>query len=55
MDDEVFHVYPVNDTYPHRLEGFKCACKPEQHELGFILHNSFDGREDFESGKRKVS
>lgn len=47
------NVLPVDDSgyhSPHRL----CRCKPE-FDSGVIVHNSFDGREPFETGERKVS
>lgn len=51
---EVWHVYPVRDLKPHAVEGFanECECHPRvrQEGKGFVvLHNSFDGREVFES------
>ena len=42
------HVLPVDDTVEH-IETQKCWCKPRVEENGqIIIHNSFDGREDFE-------
>lgn len=39
------HVYPVDDWFPHWLEGTTCRCNPEVDEDGLVVHNSFDGRE----------
>lgn len=52
---EIYHVYPENDLKEHLLDGCKCWCNPEEDEDGVIVHNSMDGREDFETGKRKPS
>lgn len=42
------HVLPTNDEVPH-VESEQCWCKPKVEENGqLIIHNSFDGREDFE-------
>ena len=45
------HVYPVNDIYPHDLEGTSCACVPNvkvQDGEYLIVHNSWDMREELE-------
>ena len=52
-DPEV-HVSPINDTFEHVLEGHDCWCGPEVAEDGVVIHNSADGRDDYEEGKRKV-
>jgi hypothetical protein len=44
------HVMPNGEI--HHL--FDCPCHPESDD-GVIVHHSFDGREDFETGARKVS
>ncbi len=47
MDGDI-HVSPVNDKYPHVLEGVDCPCNPEISLEGatlIIVHNSFDFRE----------
>lgn len=46
-------VVPLNDLKPH-VPGEMCGCKPE-HDGEVIVHNSYDGRELFERGERKVS
>lgn len=53
---EVFHVYPVNDSEPHELEGYHCKCSPkveydQESESIQVVHNSFDGRELVEQAK----
>lgn len=56
----VFHVYPINDLRDHYLECVypaighpycPCECNPkfqEEEDGLLIVHNSFDGRENFE-------
>ena len=53
-DDET-HIIPTCDTEPHQLED-TCHCYPfwEESACAYV-HNSFDGREAFETGERKVS
>ncbi len=52
------HVYPAQDLRPHVISK-KCWCKPElmvDDMHGRIYkHNSMDGREDYETGKRKLN
>ena len=53
----IFHVLPVNDEVEH-TESKNCWCKPHIEENGrVIIHNSFDGREDFEEivGKEEAT
>lgn len=61
---DTYHITPSNDIKPHIEVGDSCWCKPETREefndvgllLGWIvIHNAADGREDFETGKRKPS
>ncbi len=48
MDDK-YHILPLDDTKPH-IESEVCKCAPSVREKGrLIVHNSFDGREFFES------
>jgi hypothetical protein len=47
------HIIPLDDTHAHTTRGEKCVCKPELSELGNIVHNSFDGREQYENGRRQ--
>lgn len=61
---EVYHVLPTNDLKPHTEECIcppiglpycECVCKPVAQEEGenlLIIHNSFDGRENFESDNK---
>lgn len=47
---EVYHVLPVNDEREHQ-ESYQCPCNPVVENEGgnmVIIHNSFDGRENFE-------
>lgn len=48
---DTYHVYPIDDLRDHVIEK-DCWCRPEDVE-GTIVHNSMDGREDYETGKRK--
>ena len=46
------HVIPNDEQH----SVVKCKCHPEwNEEASCYVHNSFDGREDFETGKRKPS
>ena len=52
----ILHVFPIDDLRDHVLVGCDCWCNPEYDEVDDIVtHNSMDGREDFETGKRKLS
>lgn len=51
------HLIPMDDIDDHELH-IECKCSPEIGEgrqEGLIIHHSFDGREPFETGERKVS
>lgn len=50
-----YHVVPSDDIKEHILKGKNCWCRPEMNEDGVFIHNSADGREDFETGKRRLS
>jgi hypothetical protein len=59
QDKQWWHCYPVNDTYEHVTsapEGqgvLSCPCKPTfDPENNVIMHNSFDGREQYETKQR---
>lgn len=54
--DDIYHVYPEDDLREHIMSK-DCWCKPKQDEemSNLYIHNSMDGREYFETGKRKVS
>jgi hypothetical protein len=48
------HVYPLNDTLPHRFDTHLCACRPSirfEDEVIVVIHNSFDGREYREAAR----
>ena len=49
------HIVPVNDLREHVIEpDVTCWCQPTLDEEDNIwVHNSMDGREDYESGARK--
>lgn len=52
------HIYPLNDLRPHDTENkLSCWCNPfaDDERPNLIIHNSMDGREDFETGKRRFS
>jgi hypothetical protein len=46
------HVYPINDLRKHSLRD--CWCRPVDDD-GVIVHNSLDGREQYQTGERKLS
>jgi len=49
------HCVPINDTKEHIAEHCEC-CPVRDPELPMLwVHNSFDGREAFEEGRRKLS
>lgn len=40
------HVYPVNDSKKHNLEGLICDCEPEiDWDNQIVVHNAWDLRE----------
>ena len=45
------HVYPVDDLKPHDTESGKCWCNPQSDDF-VVIHNSQDGREDYEVGRK---
>lgn len=46
------HVYPTNDLREHSFTN--CWCRPIDDD-GVMVHNSLDGREQYERGERHVS
>ena len=46
------HVAPLFDIGEHLLEA-SCPCCPTENDGGEYVHNSFDGREEYEEGRRK--
>lgn len=52
----LYHVVPVADDCEHIIS-LDCWCQPyvDKEEESVIIHNSLDGREDFEIGIRKPS
>ena len=53
LTNDDIHVVPVNDLREHDTD-FHCWCDPSYQD-GVWVHNSMDGREQFESGERKPS
>ncbi len=50
-----WHIIPIGDLKEHE-ESEDCWCKPEiddEYVELIYIHNSMDGREEYESGKRK--
>lgn len=47
------HCIPIGDLQDHMVND--CPCKPVRDEDGLWTHNSFDGREAFETEERKTS
>lgn len=45
------HLVPNDDYRPHDLDE-SCWCKPVEEEPSYFLHNSLDGREAYEEGRR---
>lgn len=48
---EVWHVYPLDDLREHNTDGSQCWCNPT-HDGDTIVHNSMDGRELLENGRK---
>lgn len=46
------HVAPLFDIGEHIIDA-DCQCCPAQGVDGECVHNSFDGREEYEEGRRK--
>jgi hypothetical protein len=51
---EPWEMMPNDDICGH-VSGLKCGCRPIRDGDDTIVHNAFDRREDFESGRRKLS
>jgi hypothetical protein len=51
---DIYHILPINDIREHE-ESIDCWCEPEEDINGVIIHNSADGREDYEVGLKKVN
>ena len=47
------HVFPKGDLREHIRSKF-CWCSPDIDENGNIIHNSADGREDYEQKTRQT-
>lgn len=53
--ESVMHIVPVDDVKEHLLaRDGRCWCNPRVEWNGLVyVHNSADGREDYEEGRRK--
>jgi hypothetical protein len=51
-DENLMHVMPLDDLREHQLT-LECWCRPVLDEV--VIHNSMDGREEYERGERKRS
>lgn len=48
------HCLPFNDTGVHEESDCPCgAVVDDTGEIRYVWHKSFDGREDYEAGRRK--
>jgi hypothetical protein len=58
-EDHIQHVTPCNDLREHVHDSRgKCWCKPSVEPSGggwLVVHNSLNGREFFEDGRRRSS
>ena len=50
--NNIWHVYPVNDKKKHTLTGIKCECNPkiqiQENKAIVVTHKAYDHREWFE-------
>ena len=54
----IFDVVPVNDLRDHEEGTGRCWCRPrveEEDGATIVVHNSMDGRELYEDGRRKAN
>ena len=51
--NNIWHVYPVNDKKKHTLTGIKCECNPkiqiQENKAIVVTHKAYDHREWFET------
>lgn len=52
-DTGLTHLAPTHEE--HITEGCACGAAQSPEDASLIIHNSFDGREKFETGERKTS
>lgn len=48
---DIWHIYPIDDTIGHQLDGDDCHCNPEVEEIEdslLVIHNAYDDREVIE-------
>lgn len=51
-----YHIYPVNDSREHKLDGFECDCFPDiDWNNCTIIHNSYDHREIVEQAYNLIN
>lgn len=50
MSDHI-HVIPRGDLRDHD-QSPECWCRPDEDEPGLWVHNSLDGRESYEQGRK---
>ena len=51
----VTHIIPCDDLWDHSLDADCWCCPNLDEEYWVATHQSADGREDFEAGRRKPS
>jgi hypothetical protein len=54
MMKDPWEAFPTDDLLQH-CKGVSCACHPAYNDEDVLLHNAFDRREDYETGKRRVA
>lgn len=45
------HLVPIGDYCPHDCDS-GCWCNPSEIQPGYFAHNSMDGREEYEEGRK---
>lgn len=57
MEPQIWHVEPANDLKAHVIKGTNCHCKPrvdvQPNGAKIVIHNSYDGRELYETDEPK--
>ncbi|ABP63574.1 BcepGomrgp03 [Burkholderia phage BcepGomr] len=54
VGDVFINILPLGDIDDH-LVGDTCPCCPQMDDEGNLIHSSWDEREKFDTGERKVS
>ena len=50
-EEDINHIYPIDDIFPHLLVGIQCLCRPLikwEGMLMIVIHYSWDNREIME-------